>query len=60
MVMENLTPHSYYSATANSSFARPALATKKSVKVCIVGGGFAGINTALGLAERGVKDVVLC
>jgi gamma-glutamylputrescine oxidase len=27
--------------------------------VCIVGGGFAGLNTALGLAERGVRDVVL-
>jgi len=50
----------YYSATANSSFVRPALATGKSVKVCIIGGGFAGINTALGLAERGVNDVVLC
>jgi len=51
---------SYYSATANSSFVRPSLAGKKSAKVCIVGGGFAGINTALGLAERGVKEVVLC
>ncbi|GAB2617732.1 NAD(P)/FAD-dependent oxidoreductase [Novilysobacter erysipheiresistens] len=27
--------------------------------VCIIGGGFAGLNTALGLAERGVPDVVL-
>ena len=27
--------------------------------MCIVGGGFAGLNTALGLAERGVRDVVL-
>ena len=27
--------------------------------VCVVGGGFAGLNTALGLAERGVGDVVL-
>jgi len=51
---------SYYSATASTSFARPALAAKKSAKVCIIGGGFAGINTALGLAERGIKDVVLC
>ncbi len=50
----------YYSATATTSPSRPFLAVKKSVKVCIIGGGFAGINTALGLAERGVKDVVLC
>jgi gamma-glutamylputrescine oxidase len=27
--------------------------------VAIIGGGFAGLNTALGLAERGVGDVVL-
>jgi len=27
--------------------------------VCIIGGGFAGLNTALGLAERGIKEVVL-
>ncbi len=36
------------------------MSTKKSAKVCIVGGGFAGINTALGLAERGIKNIVLC
>lgn len=58
--MKTIGSQSYYSATANPLFARPALAEKKSVKVCIIGGGFAGINTALGLAERGVKDVVLC
>ena len=58
--MKTIGPQSYYSATGNSSFVRPALFEKKSVKVCIIGGGFAGINTALGLAERGVKDVVLC
>ena len=58
--MTTINPVNYYSATANSSFARPILLEKKSAKICIVGGGFAGINTALGLAERGVKDVVLC
>jgi len=58
--MKTIGSQNYYSATANSLFARPALAKKKSVKVCIIGGGFAGINTALGLVERGVKDVVLC
>jgi len=26
---------------------------------CVVGGGFAGLNTALGLAERGQQDVLL-
>lgn len=54
------TPQNYYQSTANSSSAWPSLAVKKSAKVCIIGGGFAGINTALGLVERGVKDVILC
>lgn len=58
--MKTINPQSYYSATANSAFVRPALVAKKTAKVCIIGGGFAGINTALGLAERGVKDVVVC
>ena len=53
-------PENYYSATANSSFVRPGLTANKNVKICIIGGGFAGINTALGLAERGIKNVVLC
>ncbi|BDU16357.1 NAD(P)/FAD-dependent oxidoreductase [Lysobacter auxotrophicus] len=30
-----------------------------AASVCIVGGGFAGLNAALGMAERGVRDVVL-
>ena len=58
--MTTINPLNYYSVTANSSFARPSLLEKKSAKICIIGGGFAGINTALGLAERGVNDVVLC
>lgn len=56
----SITTQSYYSATALSSLERPALKARKSARVCIIGGGFAGINTALGLAERGIKDVVLC
>lgn len=58
--MKTTGPQSYYSVTANPSIARPGLAAKKNAKICIIGGGFAGINTALGLAERGVRDVVLC
>ena len=58
--MTTIATQNYYSATANSSYARPSLLEKKSAKICIAGGGFAGINTALGLAERGIKDVVLC
>ncbi|UPG84083.1 FAD-binding oxidoreductase [Luteibacter aegosomatis] len=32
---------------------------RREASVVIVGGGFAGLNTALGLAARGVRDVVL-
>jgi gamma-glutamylputrescine oxidase len=52
-------PVSYYRATVTDSPTRPAPAGRAEARVCIVGGGFAGLNTALGLAERGVRDVVL-
>jgi len=35
------------------------LSGKIDAQVCIVGGGLAGLNTALGLVERGVRDVVV-
>ncbi|GAB3384869.1 NAD(P)/FAD-dependent oxidoreductase [Lysobacter fragariae] len=52
-------PVSYYRATVTERAPSPPLAGKRVAKVCIVGGGFAGLNTALGLAERGVRDVVV-
>jgi gamma-glutamylputrescine oxidase len=44
---------SYYAATANERTEYPALTGSKSVDVCVVGGGFTGVSTALDLAERG-------
>ncbi|MEM5331260.1 FAD-binding oxidoreductase [Paraburkholderia sp. JHI2823] len=35
------------------------LTGKADAQVCIVGGGLAGLNTALGLVERSVRDVVV-
>ncbi len=58
--MTKFAQQNYYQATAKPLSVRQNLSVKKSASVCIIGGGFAGINTALGLAERGVKDVVLC
>jgi gamma-glutamylputrescine oxidase len=50
---------SYYTQTISGDTERPRLEGYKKARVCVVGGGLAGLNTALGLAERGVKDVVL-
>ena len=44
---------SYYAATATERTEYPSLAGSKSVDVCVVGGGFTGVSTALDLAERG-------
>lgn len=54
---------SFYEATvtrsAGHSPAYAALTGRRSVNVCIMGGGLAGLSTALGLAERGVTDVAV-
>jgi gamma-glutamylputrescine oxidase len=44
---------SYYAATATERTEYPSLTGGKSVDVCVVGGGFTGVSTALNLAERG-------
>lgn len=49
----------YYRATSPARARRAALDGAIDAAVCVIGGGFAGLNTALGLAERGVRDVVL-
>ena len=50
---------SYYGQTRKGDRDRPPLEGYRKARVCVVGGGLAGLNTALGLAERGIKDVVL-
>jgi gamma-glutamylputrescine oxidase len=50
---------SYYRATATPYAPYAPLQGSVPARVAIVGGGYAGLNTALGLAERGVRDVVL-
>ena len=54
-----MNPSSYYRATAAPDTAWEPLDGTARARVAIIGGGFAGLNTALGLAERGVRDVVL-
>lgn len=48
----------YYSRTLNDDAQYPALQGDARADVCVIGGGLAGINTALGLVKRG-KSVVL-
>ncbi|EIL95536.1 NAD(P)/FAD-dependent oxidoreductase [Rhodanobacter sp. 115] len=50
---------SYYRATATPYAPHAPLQGRHEARVVVIGGGYAGLNTALGLAERGVRDVVL-
>lgn len=51
--------NSYYAATTHEQTVRPALIGMIEAEVCIIGGGFTGINAGLELAQRGIKAVVL-
>ncbi len=48
----------YYQSSLGNIATYPHAEGRIDTKVCIIGGGFAGLNTALGLCERGVRDVV--
>jgi gamma-glutamylputrescine oxidase len=50
---------SYYRATATAYGGYAPLRECREARVVVVGGGYAGLNTALGLVERGVDGVVL-
>ena len=50
---------SYYAASANPAPLRETLEGETTADVCVVGGGIAGCSTALHLAERGFKVVLL-
>lgn len=56
--MPNLPP-SLYAQTANPAPPTPALEGDMTATVCVVGGGFTGLSTALHLAEYDVDVVVL-
>ncbi|NHZ92449.1 FAD-dependent oxidoreductase [Massilia sp. CCM 8733] len=55
---EGLAAHAYYRATSPGETYAP-LAGPHDAAVCIIGAGFAGLATAIGLMERGVRDIVL-
>lgn len=49
---------SYYRATAPGA-AHAALQGVSECAICIIGGGFAGLGTAISLMERGERDIVV-
>ena len=57
--MKTRTLESLYHCTSPATPSFNAWETPTHVHTVIVGGGFAGINTALGLAERGISALVL-
>lgn len=50
---------SYYAASSLPQPDHPVLAGQVQADVCVVGGGFSGLNTAIELAERGFSVVLL-
>ncbi|MDP3814110.1 FAD-binding oxidoreductase [Pseudomonas sp.] len=50
---------SYYAASVNRQLAYPPLRGEMRVDVCIVGGGFSGLNTAIELAQKGLSVALL-
>ncbi|MHB2248022.1 NAD(P)/FAD-dependent oxidoreductase [Pseudomonas fitomaticsae] len=50
---------SYYAASARGSTPYPELACDLIADVCVIGGGFTGVNTAIELAQRGLSVILL-
>jgi gamma-glutamylputrescine oxidase len=50
---------SWYAASANDTRVRSKLQTDLETDICIIGAGYTGLSSALHLAERGFRVVVL-
>lgn len=50
---------SYYNASANAMVQHPTLTADLEADVCVIGGGFTGVNTAIELAQRGLSVILL-
>lgn len=59
MLTPNHSMTTWYEATAKRGNLRPALSGAIEADVCVIGGGLAGLTTALELSRRGVPVVLL-
>ncbi|MHC2145255.1 NAD(P)/FAD-dependent oxidoreductase [Pseudomonas sp. 210_17 TE3656] len=50
---------SYYRASVAAMPEHPVLSAELSADVCVIGGGFTGVNTAIELAQRGLSVILL-
>jgi glycine/D-amino acid oxidase-like deaminating enzyme len=50
---------SYYAASARATTPYPTLGGDLTADVCVIGGGFTGVNTAIELAQRGLSVILL-
>lgn len=50
---------SYYAATVNDRTSYQPLKGDIQADVCVIGGGFSGLSTAIAMADRGAKVVLL-
>ena len=50
---------SYYQATRNFEINQPALEGEYEADICIIGGGYTGLSSALYLANEGVKVILV-
>ena len=50
---------SYYQASRNFEIDQPALNGDHEADVCIIGGGYTGLSSALYLANEGVKVLLI-
>ena len=59
MQLTDSSERTWYEATASRGPPRPKLEGRQEADVCVIGGGLAGLTTALELARRGVTVVLL-
>lgn len=52
-------PDSFYFATAKELYQYPVLDSTIDVDICVVGGGFSGLNTAIELRQKGFSVALL-